>query len=41
MIMEEKDPGEFSGSIEVGPIDSGAAITRVEDIGVERRVEWS
>lgn len=39
MIMEEENPSEFPGGIEVGPIDSGPAVTRVEDIGVERWVE--
>lgn len=39
MIMEEENPGEFPGRIEVGPIDSGSAIARVEDIGVKRWVE--
>lgn len=35
MIVKEQDPGEFSSGIEVGPIDSGAAVTRVEDEGCE------
>lgn len=38
MIMEEEDPGEFSGGIEVGPIDSGPAIARVENVWAERWV---
>lgn len=39
--MEKQDPGELSGGVEVGPVDSRAAITRVENEGLERRVHRS
>ena len=37
--MEEEDPGQLSGGVEVGPVDSGATVAAVEDEGLERSVE--
>lgn len=39
--MEEQNPGEFPGGIEVGPVDSGSTISGKEDEGLERGVERS
>lgn len=39
MIMEKQDSGQLARSIKVGPIDSGAAIEGVENIGLEARVQ--
>lgn len=39
--MEEQDPGELPGGVEVGPVDSGSTIRRIENEGLKRRVERS
>lgn len=36
--MEKEDPGELSGGVEVGPVDSGSTVARVEDEGFEGRI---
>lgn len=38
MIVKEQYTGELSGGIEIGPVDPGAAIARVEYVGLEGRV---
>lgn len=37
--MEEKNTGELTGGVKVGPVDSGATIAGVQDEGLEGRVE--
>lgn len=39
--MEEQDPGEFAGGVEVGPVNSGSTTAGVEDEGLEGGVEGS
>lgn len=39
MIVVEQNPGQLSGGIEVGPVDSGPPVARVEDEGLERWVQ--
>lgn len=37
--MEEQDPSELAGGVEVGPVDPGSGVAAVGDEGVEGRVE--
>lgn len=39
--MKEQDAGELSGGIEIGPVDPGATVARVEDMGLEGWVQRS
>ena len=39
MIVEEQNPSELSGGVEVGPVDSGPTVARVENERLERRVQ--
>lgn len=39
--MEEEDPSEFPGGVEVGPVNSGPTVSGEEDEGLERGVQRS
>jgi hypothetical protein len=39
--MEKQDPGEFSGRVVIGPVNSRSTIARVKNKRLERRVERS
>jgi hypothetical protein len=39
--MEEQDPCQFSGRVEIGPVNSGSTVTRVEHKSLERCIEGS
>lgn len=39
--MKEQDPGQFSGRVEISPINSWSTVARVENEGIERWVERS